>query len=716
MKTETPELNSQMLSRMRLQNAVVALLRADRLRVDADHLTEGLPISDKELSEELLERALKRVEYEAVWQSHKQVSALEFPCCIPLKSGGYMVALSLDGGTLHVADGSRPNAFRKVPVAQVQKDFDRRAFQVLPSTDLLLEKHSGGHKKKHWFWGRLFLQKRSLLEVIIASLFANLLAVVTAVFALQVYDRVLPGQSQATLWVLASGVGLAIVFEAILRISRARLIDRVGKEAEIEITSEIFERMIGMKLDKRPAPPGAVVHMVREFSTVKEFFTNAAVGVVADLPFVFIFLGLIYGIAGNVVWIIVFGAVLIVLPNLIFQGRMARLSRETMGGTSSASRLLTEASYGLEAVKSNRSEASFQRQWEEIIALTAVKTTEQRALRAGLTFWATSLQQATYVFSVIGCVYLIFAGELSAGAIIAVGILSTRTLSPISQLSQALSSWQNMKVALHGLDEVMATEQDRNPDRSYVRRPLLHGPLTMQKLRFAHPGTESIVLDIEKLDVKRGTRLALLGANGSGKSTLLRLAAGLCEPTGGELLVDGLDMRQIDPADLRRNIGYLPQEIQMFRGSLRDNLASGANKRTDEELLEALAFGGMGDFVKHHPEGLDLQIADGGGGLSIGQRQSIGLARIFLQDPAIILLDEPTSALDQNLENTLVPRIGNWIGERTCIVATHRPQILSQMTRVAVLQQGRLILEGERDETLRKIMSPTTAPRAVEKP
>lgn len=686
--------------------AVVALLRQDAVEVDERLVIEGLPVENGVLSEELLERALHRFGYEAAWSEQPRLRNLVFPCAIALTTGDYLVAVGRTESDLHVLSSAEGKGVRSVPIKQVQEKYARRVFQVLPGTDLLLEKHSVGNARKHWFWGRLFLQRRSLSVVILASLFANILAVVTALFALQVYDRVIPGQSEPTLWVLASGVGMAIFFEAVLRISRARLVDQVGKEAEIDISSDIFARLQGMKLDKRPAPPGTLVYMAREFSTVKEFFTTAAVGVVADLPFALIFLLLIYGVAGHVVWIIVLGAFLIVLPNILFQGRMSRLSKEMMGGMTSASRLLTEASYGLEAIKSSRSESFFQRQWEEIIALNALKTTEQRSLRAFLTYWATSVQQATYVLAVIACVYLIFSGDLSTGTIIAVGILTTRTLSPISQLSQTLSSWQNMKTSLGALDAVMGSEQERHPDRQYIRRPRMEGHIALQKIRFVHTGAKIVALDIGHFEIKPGQRIALLGANGSGKSSLLRVIAGLHQPTEGEVLIDGLDMRQLDPGDVRQNIGFLPQDIKLFRGTLRENLSTGSSVRSDRDLLEALSFSGLGEFVRQHPQGLDLSIADGGEGLSIGQRQSIGLARLYLQDPAIILLDEPTAALDQNLENTLVTRIGKWVGARTCIVATHRPQILSEMTHVAVLQQGRIILEGKRDETLKKLMKP----------
>lgn len=702
---EGPEPASILMPVMSLQAATVALLRLQSVDIDNDRLLAGLPVVDGNLSEDLLERSTERLGHVVVWNEQHKIRYLTFPCCIMLTRGRYVVAVGLENDNLQLLDAGQPDAYRAIPIKTFEGQASRRGFQLLPSLDLLSERHSTGAFKRHWFWGRLFLQKSQLTSIVAASLFANVLAVVTSLFALQVYDRVIPSQSEATLWVLAGGVALAILFEAFLRIARARLIDWMGKDAEIDITGDLFAKLLGMKLDRRPAPPGSLVHMVREFSSVKEFFTTAAVGVVADLPFVFVFLLLIYGIAGQVVWVIAAGAILTVIPSLLLQRKMVGLSKETMGGMSSASRLLTEASYGLETIKTTRAESFFQKQWEEIIGLNALKTTEQRSVSAFLTYWATSVQQSTYVLAVIVGVYMVFARELSIGAIIAVGILTTRTLSPITQVSQILSRWQNMKVTLTALDEVMNSEQERDLERVYIRRPRLLGRVSFDKVKFVHPGTKTVSVNIDRLNIDNGQRIALLGANGSGKSTLLRLMAGIYQPVEGDVLVDGLDVRQLDPGDLRSNIGYLPQEVVMFRGTLRENLAPASLKVSDDRLFEALAFGGLGEFVRHHPEGLDLPILDGGGGLSIGQRQSIGLARLYLQDPSIILLDEPTSALDQNLENTIVARLGNWIGQRTCVVATHRPQILSQMEHIAVLQQGRIVMYGKRDDVLRQLMA-----------
>lgn len=693
-----------------LLEATVSYLRFLSVEVDADQLVAGLPISEGSFPEPLLERAVGRLDLVLQWKFQRKIKAKDLPCCVKLKNDEFIILVGMKGGVLLALAASGEDAVEEVSDTFLKNEYAGSLFTIFPSVSRLQKQHSVVDQRGHWFWRRLFLQRTRLFDIVLSSLFANMLAVTVSLFSLQVYDRVLPGQSEATLWVLAGGAFIAIMFEALLRMSRARLIDTMGKEAEVEITRDIFSRFVGMKLGSRPAPPGSLIHMVREFSAVKEFFSTAAVGVVADLPFVFIFLGLIYGIAGNVVWVVIVGALLTIVPSLLLRGKMLQLSKETMGGMSSASRLLTEAAYGAETMKLSRGEIHFQRQWEDITSLNAAKTTEQRGLTAFLTHWATSVQQVTYISAIITGVYMVFAKEFTMGAIIAVSILSTRTLSPITQLSQVLNRWQNMKIALNGLDTIMSADQERNPDKTYLRRPRVHGSLIVKKAKYVHPGSKIVGIDINELLLEPGTRVGLLGANGAGKSTLLRLLSGLYNPSEGEVLVDGVDIRQIDPVDLRNNIGYLPQEIRLFRGTLRENLTMDGRKYTDEKLLEALAFGGLDEFTKENPEGLDAKIPDGGEGFSIGQKQSIGLARIFLLDPAIILLDEPTASLDQKLENAVVQRLGNWIGNRTCIVATHRMQIISQMNTIAILKQGRVVTIGGRDEVLRKITHPNPAP------
>jgi ATP-binding cassette subfamily C protein LapB len=389
-----------------------------------------------------------------------------------------------------------------------------------------------------------------------------------------------------------------------------------------------------------------------------------------------------------------------VLPGVFLQQKMIRLTKETQGAGAKASRILHETIFELDTVKTQRAEDRVRRIWEELTTLSALKSSEQRQLASALSFWSQGVQQATYVGAVIMGAYLVFAGELTVGSIIAVGLLTGRTLGPLTQLASTLARWGNVKAALDGLDAVAEAPQDRSEARSYLRRATLSGAYELHEMRFAYDGAGKPQLDVAALQLKAGEAVAVLGANGSGKSTLLKVLAGLYAPSTGRILLDGVEMGQIDPRDLRRAVGYLGQEVKLFAGSLRDNLNLTLLERDDARLLEALDFAGLGPYVKSHPKGLDLDIRDGGAGLSIGQRQSIGWARLWLQDPAICLLDEPTAALDQTLEKVLVDRLKNWLSGRTAVIATHRVPILQLTSRTVILQDGRLAVDGPRDQVL----------------
>ncbi len=400
------------------------------------------------------------------------------------------------------------------------------------------------------------------------------------------------------------------------------------------------------------------------------------------------------------VWVLIAGGLLMVIPGFFLQKRMIRLTQEMQGASARQSRLLQEAVVELDTIKTQRAEDRFARVWEELSAVQALKSSDQRRLAATLTFWSQGLQQATYVGAVITGTYLVFAGEFTVGSIIAVGILSSRTLAPLTQLAGILARWGNVKAALDGLDGIANVPQDRSEARHYLRRERLQGQYELREASYRYDPEGAAVLDLDKLTIQPGQTIAVLGANGSGKSTLLKLLSGLYAPVSGKILIDGTEMAQIEPRDLRRAIGYLGQEVRLFHGTLRDNLNLSLLERDDDRLLEALDFAGLGQFVKSHPKGLDLDIRDGGEGLSVGQSQSIGWARLWLQDPDVCLLDEPTAALDQTLEKTLISRLESWLEGRTAVIATHRVPILSLASRTLILSNGRMAIDGPRDQVL----------------
>ncbi|MBT0957292.1 ATP-binding cassette domain-containing protein [Alphaproteobacteria bacterium KMM 3653] len=637
----------------------------------------------------------------------------EWPALAEMSGGQLVLVLSQSGGRVEIYDRTCPDNRAKVDVAEFCEVFTGRTLKAEASIEQIAKTHGAAPKPAHWFWGEFPRYRRFISEIAVGSFVANLLAVAVALFSLQVYDRVIPHQSYATLWVLALGAALAIMLEGALKLARSRLMDGGGRAIELSVQRLLMLKIVGMRSDKRAQSPSELFSTMREFSAVREFFTASTIGTLTDLPFILLFLALVATIAGNVVWVLVIGGVLMVLPGFLMQKRMMELSRETQGASVKSSRLLHEAIYELDTVKTTRGEDRVMRMWDELNTVSSVKSSEQRKLASILTFWSQGVQQATYVAAVVLGTFLVFAGEFTVGTIIATGILTGRTLAPLSQLAGTLARWSNVKNALDGLDQVVNSEQEIMEGRTYLRRDTLNGEFELQDVVFRYDEDGRPNLQVKGAKIGAGQSVAILGANGSGKSTLLKMLSGLYSPTQGKVLVDGVDISQIEPRDLRQNVGYLSQDVRLFAGTLRDNLNLHMLEGDDSRMMQALDFAGLGPFVKEHHKGLDLDIRDGGEGLSVGQRQSIGWARLWLQDPRVVLLDEPTAALDQALESAIVSRLEGWLKKRTAIIATHRLPILALTSRVMILQNGRLAVDGPREkvlEHLRQGKSAATTP------
>jgi ATP-binding cassette subfamily C protein LapB len=623
-----------------------------------------------------------------------------WPALAYMTSGQVLLVIDQTEDALSVYDTSCTDNRAEVPLAEFQPYFAG----LIVKARVPLSQVAGRYKLTaaggHWFWSQFGRFRRQLAEIALGSLVANLLAVAVALFSLQVYDRVIPHQSEATLWVLAVGALMALLLEAFVKIARARLMDGAGRQIELSVLDLLMTRVLGARSDAPGMAPSMRFAQMREFGSVREFFTASTIGTLADIPFIFVFLLLVASIAGPVVWVLIAGGLLMVIPGFFLQKRMIRLTEETQGASARASRVLQEAIYELDTVKTQRGEERVMRMWAELNALSAIKTSEQRKLASVLTFWSQGMQQATYLAAVICGTYLVFAGAFTVGSIIAVGILTSRTLAPLTLLAGTMARWGNVKTALAGLESIAEAPQDRDAARSYLRRDALKGAFELQGVSFRYNEDGAPVLDLPALKILPGQRVAVLGAKGSGKSSLLKLLSGLYAPQSGRVLIDGTEMSQIAPADLRRLIGCLGQDVRLFAGTLRDNLNLTLLERDDARLMAALDFAGLGPFVRQHPKGLYLEISDGGQGLSIGQRQSIGWARLWLQDPKVCLLDEPTAALDQSLEKALVARLGTWMAGRTAVIATHRVPILALTDRTLVLKDGRMQVDGPQDKVL----------------
>ncbi len=624
----------------------------------------------------------------------------QWPALAQMTSGQMVLVIAQEGCTLFVYDKTCPDQRAEVQIADFAPYFSGKIIRARSSLKQLEERHALTADRAHWFWGAFRAQRRAFAEVALGSLFANILAVAVAMFSLQVYDRVIPHQSESTLWVLALGAFLALALEMALKLARSGLMDMAGRRIELSVQGLLMERLLGMKAAPGRRSPSQLFSAMREFSSVREFFTASTIGTLADIPFIFVFFALVASIGGNLVWVLVAGAILMVLPGFLFQKRMIALTQSTQGASARAAKLLHEAIYEHETVSTARGADRFKRIWEELITLSAVKSSEQRKLSGALTYWAQMIQQATYIAAVVIGTYKVFDGEFTVGSIIAIGILTSRTLAPLTQLSATMARWSNVRAALDGLDAIAEADQVQAEGRSYLRAERISGDYELRQLNFKYDPDGATQVDIPALRIPAGQRVAVLGANGSGKSTLLKLFAGLYEPQAGRILLDGVDIGQLHPRDLRRAVGYLGQDVRLFSGSLRDNLNLTQLERDETRLYAALDFAGLGPFVRSHPRGLDLELRDGGEGLSVGQRQSIGWARLWLQDPTVVILDEPTAALDTTLETTLVSRLESWLTGRTAIIATHRVPILALTARTLILQNGKMAVDGPRDAVL----------------
>jgi ATP-binding cassette subfamily C protein LapB len=689
------------MNRAQLASVYAALLGAEISAADLlEHIQLAAGASGGQLGLAEMAAAMKATGLTTRILKAKALPEDGWPALVEMANGQVVLVLGIGESGPEIYDTTAPDMRAEVAMADFLQVYTGRVLQARTTMSDLETRYVEDTKTPHWFWGEFRHHRRQYAEAAAGSLFANLLAVAIALFSLQIYDRVIPYQSEPTLWVLALGVMLAVVLEGVLKVARATLMDNTGKRIELAVQDRLMRRLLGMKMMPGERKPSETFAAMRDFSSVREFFTSSTAGTLADLPFLVVFLALVASIGGNLVWVLVIGGILMVLPGFLMQKKMIEITASTQGASTKAARLLYESVFEHETVTTQRGEDRVKRIWAELTTLTAVKSGEQRRLTTLLSTWAQGVQQATYVSAVVVGTYMVFAGQFTVGTIIAIGILTGRTLGPLAQVSSMMARWAQVKSALTALDAVADAKQAEEKGRKYLRRDKILGAFELRSVEFRYDPQSSPSVEIAGIAIPAGQHVAVLGSNGSGKSTLLRILAGLHDPTKGRVLLDGVDLGQIHPRDVRRGVGYLGQEVRLIAGTIRDNLNMSQLERDDDRLLEALDFAGLGQFVRNHPRGLDLAIRELGEGLSVGQRQSIGWARLWLQNPQVVLLDEPTAALDQTLETTLVSRLTTWLEGRTAIIATHRVPILQLTTRTLIMQNGRLAVDGPKDAVL----------------
>lgn len=562
---------------------------------------------------------------------------------------------------------------------------------------------------KAWFFKVIWRFKSYYYQVLLASFIINFLALVSSLYVMNVYDRVVPNKAYGTLWVLSLGVITAIIFELIAKLLRAYLTDIAGKKADLIISSALFRRVLNIKLQERPVSSGSYANNLRDFESVREFMTSASLLTLVDLPFLFLFIFVMFLVAGKLAFVPLTIIPVVIIVGLFAQIPLSRFINESMRESSQRQGLTVEAIEGLETLKTNNAFNWAQKRWDFFTAKSSASSIKVKNISNFVTNFTMMMQQLNTVFLVLTGTYLIHsdnpAEKITMGALIACVILSGRALAPLGQIAGLAIRFQQAWLALKGVNGIVERATDRDTERNYVTLSHIQGAVKFHQVSFGYSKDGEPTVNNLTLTLQPGEKVAILGKIGSGKSTMLKLAAGLYEPQHGNISLDDVDLRQIDPHFLRNQVVLLEQNPRLFLGTLRENLdlARMDGFSTDQDLLNALARFGLIDLIRQHPRGLDMPLGEDGLGLSGGQKQMVALARMTLKDPRVVLLDEPTTGLDQTSEVYALRALAHWCRSRTLVVVTHRSQVLQLVDRVVVVEEGKVVLDGPRDAVLKHL-------------
>ena len=634
---------------------------------------------------------------------HSAISSWRLPVVVELKEGKIGVIEHFDGeDTLEICffDG-KPHTNRLSLTAllpAIEQVVALRPLAALKDSrvDAYISKY-----RPDWLYRLVMRDLRPYAYVMLAALFVNVLSLAGIIFSMQVYDRVIPAQSYPTLYVLTIGVLIATLFGFILRLARSHIMDLLGKRADLRVSDRVFGHALRLRNSAIPRSTGSFISQLRELEQIREMVTSSTISTIVDLPFFFLFVVVLAIIAPELAWIAPVAAVLMVLPGLLLQRRLAALARQSAHESTLRNAVLVESVQGLEDIKLMQAENRFLQQWNSYIQITAESGLRTRELTQGLISWGMTIQSLVYAAVIVVGAPMVIEGHLTTGSVVAASMLASRMVAPMATLCGVLARWQQVKAAKEGLDSIMQLPTENQREETPIRQDVLRGHYLFEQAQFSYGGEEQrIALRINRLEIKPGEKVAILGRNGAGKSTLLSAMVGGMDLTGGELRLDNLSLPHLDMADVRRNVGFMTQNARLFYGTLRENITLGTPRATDDEIFAVLEMCGAASFVQKLPKGLDHPIMENGMGLSGGQRQSILLARMFLRDPNVVLLDEPTASLDEHTEREFIQRLGQWLGNRTLIVATHRVPVLELVERVVVLKEGMLVMDAPKAQAL----------------
>ena len=636
----------------------------------------------------------------------QDISSLIMPCILVLQNDQACILNALEDDHAEVIFPQGGGTSKRLSLEQLQPQYS--GYVLLASPEGKLDKRASDLRlvdTREWFWGTIFKFFPIYKHVLLATVMVNILALASPLFIMNVYDRVVPNSAFDTLWALAIGVFIAYLFDFLLRNLRGYFADVAGKNADVIIASKLMQQMTAMRFDHKPESAGTLANNLREFESLREFFSSTTLMALVDMPFIFLFVGLISYIAGPLAYAPLVAVPVVVLVGYFLQLPFQRIIEKSFREGAQKNALLVEAITGLETIKTSMAEGQIQKRWEEVIGLNAKSTSRARALSNFSISFSQWSAQLVSVAIIIGGVYLISEGELTLGGLIACNILVGRAMAPLGAVAAMLTRLQQSRMALKSLDLLMKQPNERPLDNEFIQAKNLLPSMSFENVHFQYPNSQTPALDGVSLYIKPGEKVAVLGRTGSGKSTLGRLCMGLYEPQKGAVKLDGIDLRQLHVADLRSHIGYVSQDNYLFYGSIRDNIAFGAPYVDGPAILSAANLAGVTDFVKGHPAGFDWQVGERGMNLSGGQRQAVTIARALLLDPDILIFDEPTSAMDNNAELLLRQRMKASLADKTLLLFTHRTSLLELVERVVIMEAGKVVADGPKADVLKALKS-----------
>ena len=708
-----------------LLESLLFLSKYHKRTASAESLVAGLAIYNSLMTPSMFEKSAKRIGLitKAVSRKIPEIDNLALPAVLILNNNKACVLLNIDleknQASLimpHLSSDSQIN----LTIEELEKLYTGNLFIIKPAYNFenRVDKEVEINDTKRWFW-RTMQKNLSIYKlVVIAAILINIFVIFVPLFTMNVYDRVLPNKAVDTLWVLLLGIVFVLIFDFILKLIRAYFIEQAGKRADIRMSSKIFDQLLNIKLDAKPSSTGMFGSRLQSFESVREFFTTATITAFVDLPFVLMFVIIIFYIGGPLGYV----SLTTMFIAVVFAWFMQKPIKKTILNSAKEDQIkqtvLTETVTGLEIIKSVRAQNRMRTHWEKSISQTSYYGNKAHYLSQIVNYFVGFISQLSGIIIVAGGVLLASEGTITMGAIIAAMMLNSRVIGPVSQIAGMIIRLDRTMLSLNNIDEIMKMPVERQNNQKYLSRPNLEGDIVFKDINFAYKDQKFDVLKNINLTIKKGEKIGIIGKIGSGKSTLAKLLLNLYEPSKGSVLVDNTDIRQIDPVDLRRSIGYVPQEPFLFMERIKDNITIGEQYATDEQILKASLIAGVHDFLGKHEKGYDLIVGERGEGLSGGERQSVTLARAILSNPNFLVLDEPTNMMDELSENQFKKKLMNIIKDKTVIIITHKPSLLSLVDRLIVVEDGKIVADGPKEKIIASFgakAKTTTVVQTIEK-